>query len=139
MPSPSSAAIDARRASRARARAGAPRAGSGSGARAQQRRALAPQVRWDRLARAALLCVLAGLLYLYLSAGVHMFSTWRQAHRDEASGAPLKVANTSGPLRERATPREALNGGTRGAPAADDQGRRAALPGQADPAFFLTR
>ena len=88
MPSPSSAAIDARRASRAHARAGTSRPGSGG--HAQQRRALAPQVRWDRLARAALLCVLAALLYLYLSAGVHMFSTWRQAHRDEASVRSLE-------------------------------------------------
>ena len=29
-----------------------------------------------------MLCVLVALLYLYLSAGVHMFSTWRQSHHD---------------------------------------------------------
>jgi hypothetical protein len=44
-----------------------------------------PHVRWDRLGRTAMLCVLVALLYLYLSAGVHMFSTWRQAHRDTAA------------------------------------------------------
>jgi hypothetical protein len=42
-------------------------------------------VRWDRLGRVAMLCVLASLVYLYLSAGVHMLSTWRQSHRDSAA------------------------------------------------------
>jgi hypothetical protein len=42
-------------------------------------------VRWDRLGRAAMLCVMAALVYLYLSAGIHMFSTWRQSHRDSAA------------------------------------------------------
>ncbi len=32
-----------------------------------------------------MLFVLAALLYLYLSAGIHMFSTWGQARRDSAS------------------------------------------------------
>jgi hypothetical protein len=42
-------------------------------------------VRWDRLGRLAMLCVLAALLYLYLSAGIHMLSTLHQAHRDSAT------------------------------------------------------
>ena len=42
-------------------------------------------MRWDRLGRLAMLFVLAALLYLYLSAGIHMFSTWRQARRDSAA------------------------------------------------------
>jgi hypothetical protein len=42
-------------------------------------------VRWDRVGRTAMLCVLTALVYLYLSAGIHMFSTWRQAHRDSAA------------------------------------------------------
>jgi hypothetical protein len=42
-------------------------------------------VRWDRVGRVAMLCVLAALAYLYLSAGIHMFSTWRQSHRDSAA------------------------------------------------------
>jgi hypothetical protein len=50
-------------------------AGTGSAAR----------VRWDRLGRAAMLCVLAALVYLYLSAGVHMLSTWRQSQHDGAA------------------------------------------------------
>ena len=32
-----------------------------------------------------MLFVLAALLYLYLSAGVHMFSTWSQARHDSAT------------------------------------------------------
>lgn len=36
-----------------------------------------------------MLCVLVALVYLYLSAGVHMFSTWRQSHRDSAAVATL--------------------------------------------------
>ena len=43
------------------------------------------RVRWDRLGRAAMLCVLAALVYLYLAAGIHMLSTWRQSHRDSAA------------------------------------------------------
>lgn len=37
-----------------------------------------------------MLCVLAALLYLYLSAGVHMLSTWRQSSRDSAAVAALQ-------------------------------------------------
>jgi len=32
-----------------------------------------------------MLCVLAALVYLYLSAGLHMLSTWRQARHDSAA------------------------------------------------------
>jgi hypothetical protein len=46
---------------------------------------LAPRVRWDRLGRLVMLFVLAALLYLYLSAGIHMLSTWGQARHDSAS------------------------------------------------------
>ncbi len=49
-----------------------------------------PRVRWDRLARVAMLFVLAALLYLYLSAGIHMFSTWRQSRRDAATVAVME-------------------------------------------------
>jgi len=50
----------------------------------------APGVRWDRVGRLAMLCLLAALLYLYLSAGWHMFSTWREAGRDSAAVVALK-------------------------------------------------
>jgi hypothetical protein len=42
-------------------------------------------VRWDRLGRLAMLFVLAALLYLYLSAGIHMFTTWGQARHGSAT------------------------------------------------------
>lgn len=48
------------------------------------------RVRWDRLGRIALLCVLAALLYLYLSAGVTLFSTWREARGNSAQLATLE-------------------------------------------------
>lgn len=58
--------------------------------RARARGAPALAVRWDRLGRLALLFVLGALLYLYLSAGIHMFSKWGQARRDGAAVAHLK-------------------------------------------------
>jgi hypothetical protein len=48
------------------------------------------RVRWDRVGRVALLGVLVALLYLYLSAGVHLFSTWRAARRDRSAVAALE-------------------------------------------------
>jgi hypothetical protein len=47
-------------------------------------------VRWDRLGRLVMLFVLAALLYLYLSAGIRMFSTWGQARRDSAAVAAME-------------------------------------------------
>ena len=67
--------------------AATPRAQSIPRARPRQR---AARVRWDQLARMAMLCVMAALVYLYLSAGIHMFSTWRQSHRDSATVAALQ-------------------------------------------------
>jgi hypothetical protein len=52
------------------------------------------RIRWDRLGRAAMLCVLCALVYLYVSAGVHMLSTWRQSHRDSAVVATLSREHT---------------------------------------------
>ncbi len=37
-----------------------------------------------------MLFVLAALVYLYSSAGVHMLSTWRQSRRDQATVASLE-------------------------------------------------
>ncbi len=48
------------------------------------------RVRWDRLGRLAMLCVLGALLYLYLSAGIRMFSTWSQARSDSAAVAAME-------------------------------------------------
>jgi hypothetical protein len=67
-------------------RASAPRTKPARGARKPATGiARAAGVRWDRVGRAAMLCVLCALVYLYLSAGIHMFSTWRQSHRDSAA------------------------------------------------------
>jgi hypothetical protein len=50
----------------------------------------AARVRWDRLGRVAMLCVLVVLAYLYLSAGVHLVSTWRQARGESAKVATMQ-------------------------------------------------
>jgi cell division protein FtsL len=49
-----------------------------------------PRVRWDRLGRLAMLVVLVVLAYLYLSAGLHMYSTWGQSRHDKASVATME-------------------------------------------------
>jgi len=46
--------------------------------------ARAGRIRWDRVARLALLGVMAVLLYLYISAGAAILSTWRAAGVDRA-------------------------------------------------------
>ncbi len=58
------------------------------------------RVRWDRLGRLAMLFVLAALLYLYLSAGIHMFSTWGQARHDSATVQTMEREH-SALVRER--------------------------------------
>jgi hypothetical protein len=37
-----------------------------------------------------MLCVMAALVYLYLSAGIHMLSTWRQSSHDSAAVVSLE-------------------------------------------------
>jgi hypothetical protein len=64
-------------------------------------------MRWDRLGRMALLCVLGALVYLYVSAGVHLLSTWRQSRRDGAAVAAMEREH-----RQLARQHEAL--GTQG-------------------------
>jgi hypothetical protein len=41
-----------------------------------------------------MLFVLGVLVYLYLSAGIHMLSTWRQSHRDSAVVATMQHEHT---------------------------------------------
>jgi hypothetical protein len=87
---PEAVSSAARPRSASRARAGRTRA-----ARATTRRAdrsgrtsgasTGARVRWDRLGRLAMGLVAAALLYLYLSAGIRMLSTWRQARSDSAA------------------------------------------------------
>ncbi len=65
-----------------------------SASRSGTSRALGARVRWDRLGRVAMLCVLAALVYLYASAGVHMLSTWRQSRRAGATVASMEREHT---------------------------------------------
>ncbi len=68
----------------ARAGAAAPPRTRRAGKRSSARGTL-PRVRWDRVGRLAMLVVLAALLYLYLSAGIRMFSAWHQSRHDSAT------------------------------------------------------
>ncbi len=81
---PAATAYRARPRRRSAARAGGRSAAWDIGARA------AAGVRWDRVGRMAMLCVLVALAYLYLSAGVRMFDTWRQDARDKGRVAALE-------------------------------------------------
>ena len=49
---------------------------------------------WEQLGRAAMLCVMVALLYLYLSAGIRMFSTWRQSRHDHATVRLLEAEHS---------------------------------------------
>jgi cell division protein FtsB len=77
-----------------RARSAEPRPSRSAAPRAVRRpsgrTAPGARVRWDRVGRLAMLCVLGALLYLYLSAGVHMFSSWRQSSHDKAAVVALE-------------------------------------------------
>jgi hypothetical protein len=59
--------------------------GRSTRASAHARHGTLPRVRWDRVGRLAMLVVLAVLLYLYLSAGIRMLSTWHQSRHDSAT------------------------------------------------------
>lgn len=48
------------------------------------------RVRWDRVGRVAMLCLLVALAYLYVSAGVRIYSTYRQARVDRSQLAALE-------------------------------------------------
>lgn len=61
-------------------------------------------IRWDRVSRGALLLVLLGLLYLYISPTISYFETWGEAGDRRAEVQRLKQENQR--LRAR---REALS------------------------------
>jgi len=65
-----------------------------------------PRVRWDRLGRLAMLFVLVALLYLYLSAGIRMYSSWGQARRDSASVVAMEREHKSLVRRREALGRQ---------------------------------
>lgn len=89
----------------------------------------AARVRWDRLGRVAMLCVLVALAYLYLSAGAHLLSTWRQAR-----GASAKVASMEREHRQLQRQHEAL-----GMPATvEAQARRLGMMKQGERAYIIS-
>lgn len=47
-------------------------------------------IRWDRVGRVAMLCLLVALLYLYVSAGVRIYSTYGEARGDRTALATLE-------------------------------------------------
>ena len=49
-----------------------------------------PRVRWDRLGRIAMLGVMVAIVYLYLSAGVRLFSAWGESKRDSIQASGLE-------------------------------------------------
>jgi cell division protein FtsB len=51
------------------------------------------RIRWDRVGRIAMLCVVVALAYLYLSAGLRLLSSWREAGRDTAQVRQLEAQN----------------------------------------------
>jgi hypothetical protein len=104
-------------AGRGAARGGRPRQPAG------RPRGPAARVRWDRLGRLALLCVLVALVYLYVSAGFHLLSTVRQSHHDKAAVAAME--REYGQLLRQ---RQALSG----QPALESQARRLGMvrPGE---------
>ena len=63
---------------------------SAASVRSTRSKSAPARVRWDKLARVALLCVLGALLYLYASAGISLLSTWKQARGDSAQVAALE-------------------------------------------------
>src|SRR5271157_4118159 len=71
-------------------RAGASRRGAAARAAGSSRAGAGPRVRWDRVGKVALLCVLVALVYLYVSAGFRMLSTWQQARHDSVAVASME-------------------------------------------------
>jgi hypothetical protein len=53
----------------------------------------AARVRWDRVGRFALAGVLCALVYLSLSAGLSLLSTWHEARRNSAQVTQLQRVN----------------------------------------------
>jgi hypothetical protein len=80
----------------------------------------AARVRWDRLGRIAMLFVLLAVLFLYLSTGLHMLSTWRQSRHTNARVAAMQAEHNRQPRTVGARPRHAAPRG------ADLHHRRAA-------------
>ena len=61
--------------------------------------AAAGRIRWDRVGRIALLCVLVGMLYLYVGPTLSWIETYKEAGERRAEVAVLKERNRE--LRNR--------------------------------------
>jgi cell division protein FtsB len=48
------------------------------------------RIKWDRVGRMAILAVLCAIVYLYLSAGYSLLSSWRESKRDGAQVQTLE-------------------------------------------------
>ncbi|MGN6371486.1 MAG: hypothetical protein ACTHM1_00615 [Solirubrobacteraceae bacterium] len=59
-------------------------AASASASRPAARRPVVAQIRWDRVGRIAMLCVLAAIAYLYLNGALSLMSAWKESRRDSA-------------------------------------------------------
>lgn len=68
-------------------------AASASRATARTPARTAPRVRWDRLGRLAMLGVMVVIFCLYSSAGIRLFSSWRESRRDKAQVHTLEAQN----------------------------------------------
>ncbi len=51
------------------------------------------QVRWDRVGRIAMLCVMMAIAYLYMGAGLRLFSAWGESKHDTAQMSVLEAQN----------------------------------------------
>jgi cell division protein FtsB len=52
-----------------------------------------PRVSWDRLGRIAMLGVMVAIVFLYLSAGIRLFSAWGESKSDGAQVRVLESKN----------------------------------------------
>lgn len=59
------------------------------------------RIRWDRVGRIALLCVLAFVLYLYIGPARTWVSTWGEAKERRAQVAELRTENARLRVRQR--------------------------------------
>jgi cell division protein FtsB len=50
-------------------------------------------VRWDRVGRIAMLGVMVAIVYLYMSAGLRLFSAWGESKRDTSQVKVLEAQN----------------------------------------------
>jgi len=66
---------------------------SASGARRPVPRTAGAAIRWDRVGRTALLCVLGGVLLLYVGPAHTWVSTWQEARAKRAEVGQLQAEN----------------------------------------------